>query len=70
MISRALVVIAWLIILWVMVGVAKLPGGPLDIYTHDRYFVVSKLSLVLAIIVLFVLPLVTLTVKSFRPTHR
>jgi hypothetical protein len=67
MISRALVSIAWLVVLSALVGVEKLPGGPLDIYIHDRYFVVSKPSLFLRIVLLFVLPLVALTVKSFRP---
>jgi hypothetical protein len=41
----------------------------LDIYIHDRYFVVSRLYLVLLIALLLVLPLAALSGRVFRSTY-
>jgi len=66
--SRVLVSIGWLVALLALLGVARLPPA-LDIYIHDRYFVVSRLYLVLLIALLLVLPLAALSVRVFYSTH-
>jgi hypothetical protein len=67
-ISRVLVSIGWLFTLLALLGVARLPPA-LDIYIHDRYFVVSRLYLVLLIALLLVLPLAALSGRVFRSTY-
>ena len=55
----------WLIALAALVGMVILPGN-LDIYYHDTYMVVAKTHVMLAILLLFVLPLLVLTIWHFR----
>jgi heme/copper-type cytochrome/quinol oxidase subunit 1 len=68
-VSRVLVCTGWLVALLALVGVAKLPGPALDIYIHDKYFVVSKSHLILLVLLIFVLPLAALSVRVFRSAH-
>jgi heme/copper-type cytochrome/quinol oxidase subunit 1 len=63
-----LVVPLWLIALAALVGIVILPGN-LDIYYHDTYMVVAKTHVILAILLLFVLPLLVLTIWHFRSTN-
>jgi len=65
-IARVLVSTGWLVALLALAGVAKLSGQALDLYIHDRYFVVSKPHVILVILLIFVLPLVALSIRVFR----
>ena len=62
------VVPLWLIALAALVGIVIRPGN-LDIYYHDTYMVVAKIHVMLAILLLFVLPLLVLTIWHFRSTN-
>jgi hypothetical protein len=68
-ISRVLVCIAWLIVLWALVEVLRLPGKAVDIYIHDVYIPLNKLTLIALIFFLCGAPLAALTVKVFRSKH-
>ena len=68
-ISRVLVSIAWLIVLLALAAVLRIPGKAVDIYIHDVYIPLHKLTLIALIVVLFGAPLVALTVRIFRSKH-
>jgi len=68
-ISRVLVCIAWLIVLWALVEVLRIPGRAVDIYIHDVYIPLNKFTLIVLIFLLFGAPLAALTVKVFRSRH-
>ena len=59
----------WLIAIAALVGSMMLPEI-VDLYLRDRYFVVVKAHLVVAILLLFILPLLTLTVWCLRSTNK
>ena len=63
MISRVLVGIGWLLVLWALVAVLRIPGRAVDIYIHNIYIPLNKLTL-FALIFLFSL------VKGFVHTRR
>ena len=48
-----------------LIGISRLPKI-LDLYFSDRYVPVSRISLLLAVIFVFVLPLVAATVRHIR----
>jgi hypothetical protein len=58
----------WLVALAAVAGILILPGN-FDIYYHDTYVVVTKMHAILAILLLFVLPLLVLTIWRFRSTN-
>jgi hypothetical protein len=68
-ISRVLVCFAWLIVLLALAAVLRIPGEAVDIYIHDVYIPLHKLTLIALIVVLFGAPLAALTVKTFRSKH-
>ena len=68
-IFRVLVCIAWLIVLLALVAVLTIPGKAVDIYIHDIYIPLNKLTLIALIFLLFGAPLAALTVKVFRSKH-
>ena len=68
-ISKVLVGIGWLIVLWALVEVLRLPGKAVDIYVHDIYIPLNKLTLIALIVLLFGAPLAALTVRVFRSEH-
>ena len=59
----------WLIAIATLVGSLMLPEN-VDLYLSDRYFVVAKAHVVVATLVLFILPLLTLTVWRLRSTNK
>ena len=63
-----LVVPLWLIAVAALVGIFILPGS-LDIYYHDTYVVVAKMQVILALLLLFVIPLLVLTIRHVRSTN-
>ncbi len=69
MISKVLVGIAWLIVLWALVAVLTIPGKAVDIYIHDIYIPLNKLTLIALIFLLFGAPLAALTIRVFRSKH-
>ena len=69
MIPRVLVSIGWLIVLWALVEVLRFPGKAVDIYIHDVYIPLNKLTLIALIVLLFGAPLAALTVRVFRSKH-
>ena len=58
---RILLGFLWLFALAALAGARMLPGT-IDIYIKDRYFPVHKSSVILLISLLFVIPLLALTV--------
>jgi heme/copper-type cytochrome/quinol oxidase subunit 1 len=58
----------WLTALAALASILILPGN-LDVYYHDTYMVVAKIHVILAIFLLFVLPLLGLTIWHFRSTN-
>ena len=69
MISRVLVCIAWLIVLLAVAAVLRIPGTAVDIYIHDVYIPLHKLTLIALIVILFGAPLAAVTAKTFRSKH-
>ena len=68
-ISRVLVCVAWLIVLWALAAVLRIPGKAVDIYIQDVYIPLHKLTLIALIVLLFGAPLAALTVKVLRSKH-
>jgi len=62
---RLVIAISWLMVIGLLVGAVRLPTA-LDIYVHDRYFVISKRTLVALILLSGVLPLCAVTLSRFR----
>jgi hypothetical protein len=60
--------VLWLIAIATLAGSLMLPEI-VDLYLRDRYFVVVKAHLVVAILLLFILPLLTLTIWRLRSTN-
>ena len=54
----------WLIVLAALFGALNLPEN-FDIYYHDTYTVFAKVHVILAILLLFVLPLLVVTIRRF-----
>jgi hypothetical protein len=61
--------VGWGVAVLALVGIAKLPGKSLDLYFSDRYVPVSKTSLAITVILVFVLPLVAVTFRHIRSTQ-
>ena len=58
----------WLISLAALVGALNLPEN-FDIYYRDTYTVFARVHVILAILLLFVLPLLVLTIRRFLSTR-
>jgi hypothetical protein len=67
--GRVLTAALWIVVLAALVGAMGLPRL-MDIYISDRYFVVSRRSLITVILMLFVLPLVVATVRQLGSALR
>jgi hypothetical protein len=61
---RVVIALLWLVAIGLLICAVRLPTA-LDIYVKDRYFVISKKSLILLILVAGVLPLVAVTIRHF-----
>jgi uncharacterized membrane protein len=55
----------WLIAVAALVGVLMPPGN----YIHNTYMVVAKIHVILAVLLLFVLPLLVLTIWQVRSSN-
>jgi len=64
--SRVLLSIGWLFVLVALVAVLRFPGKTVDIYLHDVYIPLNKLTLVVLLLLVFGAPLAALTVIIFR----
>ena len=65
---RILLWTLWVFAAAALAGALMLPGT-LDIYIEDRYLPIQRVQLILVICLLFVLPLLVLTVWHFRSRH-
>ena len=58
----------WTVALLALAAASKVPGDNLDLYFHDRYVVISKLSLIIGIVIVLVAPLAVATVRRALAT--
>jgi hypothetical protein len=68
-ISRVLICFGWLVVLLALAAVLRIPGKAVDIYIHDIYIPLHKLTLIALIVLVFGAPLAALTVRVFRSKH-
>ena len=64
----ALMIAAWGLILLLLAGIFKLPLV-LDLYILDRYFVISRAHLVIALGIFGFVPLAIFTIQRLRSLH-
>ena len=62
--ARILLCTLWLLVLASLAGLARLPDR-FDIYYKDRYYVINRSSLILAVSLLIV-PLLVVSIRRFR----
>jgi hypothetical protein len=60
----------WGFAILVLIAIAKMPGKNLDLYFSDTYIVVSKNSLVVAVMLAVVMPFAVVTIRHLQTPHR
>ncbi|HTK74027.1 MAG TPA: hypothetical protein VL371_02155 [Gemmataceae bacterium] len=63
------IAVGWVIAALALGGAAMLPGPNIDLYFKDRYVIVSKLSLLVGVGLVLVLPLAVATIRRARVTR-
>ena len=61
---RVLIWVLWMLAVAVLANAIRLPRV-LDIYVGDRHFVISRRSIIVAVLVVIVAPLLAFTIGTF-----
>lgn len=69
MVVRFVIAVLWLTALGLMTA-AMMLTKVIDIYVHDHYFVLPRLFVIGLILVVFIMPLLAMTLKRLKSAYR